>query len=166
MFWRDPVNGQCKPRIENQCRDRLLGLLGPKLLARGVVLNKESAHAGDKRADLRAEIVVGDRRRVVPIEIKSEGHAQVWTAWRDQLDGLYVTHPDAEDVGIYLVLWFGRRPKSRGRGHVAPRTAHELQSQLRSLIPATDAVRLPVRVLDLSKRVASGTERRKVRRRR
>ena len=63
LFWRDPVNGQRKPRIENRCRDRLLGLLGPKLLARGVVLNKESMHAGDKRADLRAEeslSVIGD----------------------------------------------------------------------------------------------------------
>ncbi len=67
-------------------------------------------------------------------------------------------------VGIYLVLWFGRRPRGRGRGHAVPRTAHELQSQLRSQIPETDTVRLSVRVLDFSERVASGSKRRTVRR--
>ena len=151
-FWRDPVNGQRVPRVENECRDRLFGLLRPMLQAQSVVLNKESAHAGDTRADLRAEIAVGGRLRVVPIEIKGEHHGQVWSAWHDQLDGRYATHPDAEGIGIYLVLWFGHRAKARTRGDAAPSSASEMESQLRALIPEADRVRLNVRVLDLSAR--------------
>jgi hypothetical protein len=149
-FWRDPENGRRVPRIENQCRDRLFSLLQPMLQAQSVVLNKESAHAGDKRADLRAEVAVGGALRVVPIEIKREDHRQVWSAWHDQLDGRYATHPNAEGVGIYLVLWFGHRPKPWRRGDAAPVSAREMELQLVALMPESDRMRLKVHVLDLS----------------
>lgn len=151
-FWRDPVNGQRVPRVENECRDRLFGLLRPMLQAQSVVLNKESVHAGDTRADLRAEIAVDGRLRVVPIEINGEHHGQVWSAWHDQLDGRYATHPDAEGIGIYLVLWFGYLPKARTRGDATPSSASEMESRLHALIPEADRVKLNVRVLDLSAR--------------
>lgn len=151
-FWRDPAKGRRFPRIENQCRDRLFSLLQPMLQAQSAALNKESAHAGDKRADLRAEVAVDGALRVVPIEIKREDHRQVWSAWHDQLDGRYATHPSAEGVGIYLVLWFGHRPKPWRRGDAAPVSARQLESQLVALIPESDRMRLKVHVLDLSAR--------------
>lgn len=161
LFWRDPVNGRRVPRIENECRDRLFSLLYPMLQSQSVVLSKESPHAGDKRADLRAQVAVSGRSRLVPIEIKREDHDRVWTAWRDQLDDLYVTHPDAERVGIYLVLWFGHRPKVRQRGDAVPSSAREFERQLQALIPEADRARLTVRVLDLSLRPSSAKPRRR-----
>lgn len=95
-------------------------------------------------------INVSGSLRMVPVEIKKESHNKVWTAWQHQLDGSYTTHPAAKGVGIYLVLWFGHRPKTLGRGHSKPASASEMEELLRSRIPLADRQRLSVKVLDLS----------------
>lgn len=148
-FWRTDSKGRPTPQVENACRDLLLTLLRPEFVRAGVTLNKEAQHADDTRADLRAEALVDGRLRVVPIEIKRENHKNVWTAWDDQLDGQYTTHPDAEGVGIYLVLWFGHHPRS-DTTRTRPANALDMQERLIALIPAADRARLTVRVLDLS----------------
>jgi hypothetical protein len=151
LFWRDPVPGKPRrPRDENTCRDHIYARLRPALEQAGVTLQKESAHAGNTRSDLEVTVNVSGRLRMVPIEIKTESHREVWTAWRHQLDGSYTTHPGAQGVGIYLVLWFGHRPKALGRGHKKPRSASEMAELLRNEIPSADRQRLSVKVLDLS----------------
>jgi hypothetical protein len=149
LFWRDPTDVGRRPRIENQCRNVLLGKLRAPLLAMQVLLNKETAQANETRADLRAETMVAGRRRVVPIEIKKEDHTKLWTAWRDQLEHRYVTDPGAEGVGLYLVLWFGDQPRADDQGAV-PTSAQKLEELLTKLIPAEDQTRLQIFVLDLS----------------
>jgi hypothetical protein len=152
-FWRDPVNGQQRqPRIENECRDRLLERLKPALAGQNVKLEPEAAHANNTRADLCATVTSGGVEKAVPIEIKLESHPEVWTAWHTQLDGKYATHPAAEGVGIYLVLWFGHKPKPHNR--TKPTSAANFQQRLIKLIGPQDSMRLQVRlqvvVLDLS----------------
>ena len=149
LFWRDD---RCTPKIENDCRDVLLGFLRTRLLQLSVQVEKEASAANDTRADLRASAVADDRRVVVPIEIKKEDHPAVWTAWRDQLDGRYTTDPAAQGIGIYWVLWFGHKPRASPEG-LKPRSAAEMADALRALIPAIDRVRLSVVVLDLSQPV-------------
>jgi len=148
-FWRDPTDKENRPRTENECRDLLLEKLRDSLGRQGVTLHKEAAHANDTRADLRAETMVATQRRVVPIEIKKEDHRQLWTAWREQLEHRYMTDPAAEDVGIYLVLWFGHKPFGDADG-VVPASAVQLKERLTALVPPEDRIRLQICVLDLS----------------
>lgn len=154
-FWREAVPTQTdspkqlKPERENKCRDLLMPLLSKHLERASVRLEKEAASRSETRADLRAEALNEHRLMVVPIEIKPEGSAKVWTAWRDQLDGSYATHPAAQGHGIYLVLWFGYAPKSSPEG-IKPKSAEDLERLLRERIPEADRHRLQVVVLDLS----------------
>ena len=151
MFWRADQEGRQVPEIENTCRDRLMGKLRDKLLPLSVQLEKEASAANDTRADLRVSAVAEGRRVVVPIEIKKDDHKAIWSAWRSQLDGSYVTDPAAEGFGIYLVLWFGHKPRSAPDG-ARPRSSLDLEQSLQSRIPAEDRARLVVVVLDLSRR--------------
>ncbi len=151
QFWTDRVTGGSrKPQIENVCRDRLKPLLQSKLQPLDVQLDKESYAAADKRMDLRAAISVGGKRRMVPIEIKKDAHANVWTAWRDQLDRQYLNEPETEGYGVYLVLWFGSNPKNLDG--VKPKSALEMKEMLSNLIPSADRTRIAVVLMDFSQR--------------
>jgi hypothetical protein len=87
----------------------------------------------------------------LPVEVKKEDNAGVWTAWRTQLDRLYTINPDAQGYGLYVVLWFGISPKPMpNREGPRPQSAKEMEERIRGRIPAADRYRLPVLVLDLS----------------
>jgi hypothetical protein len=55
----------------------------------------------------------------------------------------------ADGHGIYLVLWFGHKPRSSPEGE-RPAGAEALEQRLTERIPANDRARLAVQVLDLS----------------
>jgi hypothetical protein len=143
------------PSIENECTRELLALLRPRLQALGVALEPESEAANQKRMDLRANCVVDGARFTLPIEAKREDHKEVWTAWREQLQGLYTIDPAAQGRGIYLVYWFGLEPKSAppvdgNQRSIKPQSATEMQAMLEARIPAKDRHFIKVLVLDLS----------------
>ncbi len=144
------------PKPENDCRDVLHDKLREPLLKHQVQLEGEAKAAQDKRADLRPTATIRGQRVVVPVEIKKDDYSgdrqsrwSLWTAWREQLDRLYVIDPAAQGVGIYLVLWFGVKPLRTPEG-VRPCSAKHLQSLLIDRIPLEDQDRLRVVVLDLS----------------
>ncbi|MEO8154959.1 MAG: hypothetical protein ABI605_17985 [Rhizobacter sp.] len=149
LFWRETRNGLLIPKMENDCRDVLLGKLRPLLSPLSVHVEKEASAANDTRADLRISSMIDGRRVVVPIEIKKEDHSALWVAWHEQLEGRYVTDPAAQGAGLYLVLWFGHKPRSSPQGQ-RPRSAHELEELIRACIPADARTRIAVCVLDLS----------------
>ena len=126
-----------------------MALLRDRLINMSVQLEKEASAQQDTRADLRVSAVINHRRVVVPIEIKKENHDQIWLAWRDQLEGRYVTDPAAQGHGIYLVLWFGHSPEKSPEG-IKPKSAEDLERLLRERIPEADRHRLKVVALDLS----------------
>lgn len=136
------------PKTENECRDIILDRLRDRLLALDVHLEKEGQAAHDTRADLRLESIQAGRRMAVPVEIKKEGHRELWSAWRTQLQ-IYTQDPVSEGIGVYLVLWFGIRPKATREG-VRPTTPHQLLELLSAMIPESDRQRLHVAVVDLS----------------
>ena len=103
------------PKTENECRDIILAAMRERLLALNVHLEKEGQAAHDTRADLRLESIQAGRRMTVPVEIKKENHPALWSAWRTQLQ-TYMRDPSCEGIGIYLVLWFGTRPKATPEG--------------------------------------------------
>lgn len=144
------------PEIENYCRDLLLSKLREPLLHHHVDLLPEASAAQGKRADLRATVLIRGRRMAIPVEIKLDSdrgagarRASVWTAWRDQLDRLYVIDPASQGVGLYLVLWFGRKPNGNPEG-VVPKNAPDMERLLTERIPVDERHRLKVVVLDLS----------------
>ncbi|MEP6891320.1 MAG: hypothetical protein ABI955_11575 [Nitrospirota bacterium] len=106
------------PRPENDCRDRLLDLLRPRLFPVGVAAEPEGHYAEDKRADIKA--IIGAIN--LPVEIKRHFHPAIWDAPRDQLKKLYARDPRTAGRGIYLVFWFGI-----GAGSVPTRTTGDTE---------------------------------------
>lgn len=155
LFWEpddkeeDKKKRKRKPKTENECRDILHSLLRDRLLKIGVQIEKESFAAGDKRADLQGSTIANGERIVVPIEIKKENHTGVWSAWWDQLEARYTNNPAAKGIGIYLVLWFGDKPKKSPAG-VMPRTAEHMAQLFSENIPADRWNKIHGLVIDLS----------------
>ena len=136
------------PKTESECRDILIDRMRNRLAVLGVHLEKEGQAAQDSRADLRAEFIQPGGRFAVPIEIKKEDRPELWTAWRTQLR-TYMSDPACDGIGIYLVLWFGIRPRSTPEGR-RPSTPVELRELLRAMVPEGDRHRIHIVVLDLS----------------
>ena len=149
QFWQNNGKKGEAPFDENYCRDLLLDKLRNRLTALDVHVEREASAAADKRADMRAAITRGGQRVTVPIEVKKENHAELWTAWLSQLQHLYTIDPAAGGYGLYLVLWFGHQPRSTP-DKTKPRDAAHLQELILDLIPEPDRHRLAVLVLDLS----------------
>jgi hypothetical protein len=155
LFWEGNKTGHPVPKAENDCRDVLQDKLADRLLQLSVQLEKEGQFANDKRADLKAIVMQAGRRLVLPVEIKKDNHPKLWTAWHEQLDGQYTIDPDAQGVGIYLVLWFDHQTRRAPEG-VHPTSAHHLEELLKARIPGDDQGRLTVIVLDLSRPATAG----------
>lgn len=151
LFWERDKKGRKKSKTENACRDIIQAMLRDRLLQIGVQIEKEALAAGDKRADLQGSIVSQGERIVVPIEIKKEDHPSVWSAWGDQLEARYTANPSAQGIGVYVVFWFGEKPKPNPK-RVRPKSAEHMALLLSSEIPADRLNRIYGLVIDLSQR--------------
>lgn len=148
LFWTTHGNASTHQR-EPECSKLLLAKLTERMQAMGMHVVPERLEADDKRADLRVEYTAGGNLVALPVEIKLEDHKGLWLAWRDQLQRLYTIDPAADGHGIYLVLWFGRKPRASPDGF-RPTSAVDLQQHLSARIPPEDRKKLVVKVLDLS----------------
>jgi hypothetical protein len=148
QFWQDKAAGNA-PHDENFCRDLLLSKLQDRLSPLDIHVEREHSAAADKRADMQAEYIRLGQRIAIPIEVKKENHDKLWTAWRDQLQHLYTIDPAAGGHGLYLVLWFGHRPRATPEG-VRPRNALHMRELIVERIPEAQRHRLVTLVLDLS----------------
>jgi len=152
-FWNEDCHGKITdPKPEESCRDRLIDLLKLKFEPLGINVEPEVHMVIDKRADI---VLFNSAKQKLPIEVKRDYHADLWTACENQLDRLYTRDPQAQDYGIYLVFWFGdKRPRSMPKplnSLPKPNTAQELENALRSLIKADDQNRLAVVVIDVTR---------------
>ena len=157
QFWRERLEKEEAMRVpqdENYCRDLLLEKLKTRLANFGVNLVPERIHAAEKRADLCAEFIHAGLRIAVPIEVKKEDHRTLWTGWQDQLQGLYTIDPATGGYGLYLVLWFGHKPRPTPEGE-KPRDARHMQELLVKRIPQRERSRITVQVIDLSLQAAA-----------
>lgn len=147
QFWNeDPKKPKVKPtpKHEDACRDAVLGRLRP-LLPSGCDAQPEGRYAGDRRADLR---ITGGRWNV-PVEIKKNGHADLWRAVRNQLLPRYANDPATEGLGIYLVLWFGRERAVTAKSG-QPATPAELRERLLEEMTDAERRRAAIVVLDVT----------------
>jgi hypothetical protein len=139
-----------KPKIENDSRYAMLPWIEPYLISRDITIEPEAAAADQKRVDIR---LTHAGTSTLPIEVKRDDNAGLWTAIQNQLQEFYANDPKTGGYGIYLVIWYGKGgkgcktpPKSLAIG--TPTTATELQAALEDIKPSQLFI---VRVIDVSK---------------
>ena len=146
QYWNENDDGKPgAPKRENTCRDTLLSDLRERL-PQDIDAQPEGQYARDKRADMR--VSYSDFQ--IPIEVKKNGHRDLWSALQNQLIQRYTIDPATEGFGIYLVFWFGQgctQPSPSGPRPASPR---ELQVKLEATLAEDQARKISVCVIDVS----------------
>ena len=90
------------PRIENDCRDLIIGLLDGRdrfnLIPEYTAPNRTRSDIG---------VVYGDMS--VQVEVKAQWNRNLWEGLNSQLTNAYTKEYKSGGYGVYLVLWFGRK---------------------------------------------------------
>ena len=94
--------------------------------------------------------MIDGRRRLLTIEVKGQWHEDLFSAASAQLWERYSNNPDAEQQGIYLVLWFGPSVKVAGRKNTKYKTAEELREAIAQTMPVELRGLIDVQMVDLS----------------
>lgn len=148
QFWNEEQHRLRGSKPEDSCRDALLTNL--RLRLRGATdVHREGSYAADTRSDIRAS----HNGFNVPIEIKKDGHPDLWRAMRGQLMAKYTIDPATEGYGIYLVLWFADvdSPVTRHPDGARPRSPDELRRWLEQDLSPEEARKISVIVMDVTK---------------
>ncbi|PCK08255.1 MAG: hypothetical protein COA42_09985 [Alteromonadaceae bacterium] len=130
---------------------RITDRLRLRLEHKGITVTPEHQLNDSKRCDFTCTKILDNQRKFLVIEVKGQWHKDLYSAASERLYKLYAKHPDAEQQGIYLVLWFGSDEK------VANKSTHNINSalELKESIEAKIQVKLKgfidVFVLDVSK---------------
>lgn len=150
-YWNQDGRTLLKPKREEDCSGLLAEDLQNRIRPHGLIVTVEHHMIADKECDL---VVLHGTDRLLPLEAKHHYHAELWTAWRTQLDKLYTRDAGAGGLGIYVVFWSGeakdRKMPKLPTGVVRPTNAGELKGALEALIPTVDRHRLRVVVIDIS----------------
>ncbi len=117
----------------------------------GISVTPEHQLKAKKRSDFTATKMIGGKRRLLVTEVKGQWHRELYTAASTQLHERYSIHPDAEQQGIYLAVWFGKNEKVAGRKIHSIRSAQELKSSIEASLPQELKGLIDVFVLDVSK---------------
>ena len=107
-----------------------------------------------KRCDITTSVMLGGSRKLLVIEVKGQWHSELYTAAAAQLHERYSIHPDAEQQGIYLVLWFGDGEKIAGKKDASILSPGDLHKKVVESLPEELRVLIDVFVLDLSDNIS------------
>ena len=147
QYWNEDSNGRPEePKNENSCRDALLSDLRERL-PEGVDAQPEGRYAYEGRADIR----VAYQDFNVPVEVKKNSHADLWSAPRQQLVARYASDPATGGYGIYLVFWFGKERTQPSPDGPRPTTPEELRERLQNTLTPEEARKITVCVIDVGK---------------
>ena len=102
-----------------------------------------------KRCDITASKMIDGARRLIVIEVKGQWHRELFIAAAAQLYERYAIHPNAEQQGIYLVLWVGAGELIAGTKNHAITSPNQLRERIIESIPELLRGRIDVVVLDL-----------------
>ena len=122
-----------------------------RLSPQDITINSEHQLKDTNRCDFTATKVIAGKRRLLVIEVKGQWHEDLYTAASTQLNERYSIHPDAEQQGIYLVIWFGSHEVIAGRKKHGFVTAQELQRSIEAKLPSQLSGLIDVFVLDVSR---------------
>lgn len=126
--------------------------LNLKLEPQGISITPEHQLKGQNRSDFTVSKLVGGRRRLLVTEVKGQWHRELYAAASAQLNERYSIHPDAEQQGIFLVIWFGTEEKVAGRKNHSIGSALELKTSIEATLPRALQGLIDVFVLDVSRR--------------
>jgi hypothetical protein len=84
-------------------------------------------------------------------EVKGQWHDEIYTAASTQPHKRYSIHPDAEQQGIFLAIWFSTDEKVAGRKVHGIGSAQELRISIEVNLPKALRGLIDVFVLDVSK---------------
>ncbi|MGF6711187.1 hypothetical protein QFZ41_002151 [Luteibacter sp. W1I16] len=136
---------------EERCTEIIAERLSLRLQTQNIVVTPEHQLKASKRSDFTIAKLIGGRRRLLVAEVKGQWHRELYTAASIQLYERYAIHPDAEQQGIYLVIWFGADEKVAGRKNHGIGSAFELKRRIESSLPPELTGQIDIFVLDVSK---------------
>ncbi|EAA7842944.1 TPA: hypothetical protein ACV5ZF_002183, partial [Salmonella enterica] len=125
--------------------------LSLRLQPQGIAITPEHQLKGQNRSDFTASKLIGGRRRLLVTEVKGQWHRELYSAASAQLYDRYSIHPDAEQQGIFLVIWFGENETVAGRKNHGIKTAQELKISIEAVLPVDLRGLIDVFVLDVSR---------------
>lgn len=137
---------------ENTARNRIVDWLRPRLAPLDVTLNIETYMSKNNRCDFTATISLNGQAHLLVVEVKGQWHRNLYTAASEQLYERYAIHPNAEDQGIYLVLWFGLDEKVADRNRNI-NNAQELKESIQKDMPKELEGKIDIFVLDVTKKI-------------
>ena len=135
---------------EVRCTEIIAERFGLTLEPQGIGITTEHQLKNANRSDFTATKTLGGQRRLLVVEVKGQWHPELFTAADEQLYGKYSIHPNAEQQGIYLVLWFGTKELVAANKQHGLTCAQELREKILAAMPMELLGRIDVFVLDLS----------------
>ena len=136
-----------EPRATEIIAERLSLRLEPQ----GIVLTPEHQLKDQNRSDFTVTKSIGGKRRLLVTEVKGQWHKDLYTAASAQLSQRYSIHPDAEQQGIFLAIWFGAHEKVAERKRHGIGSAQELKVRIEAELPQELKGLIDVFVLDVSR---------------
>jgi len=124
--------------------------LNLRLQPQGITVTPEHQLKDAKRSDFTATKLLGGKRRLLVTEVKGQWHTELYTAASEQLHKRYSIHPDAEQQGIYLAIWFGENEMVAGRKLHEIKNAPELKKSIETTLPPELVGLIDIFVLDVS----------------
>ena len=106
------------------------------------------------RCDLTATRMVNGTPRMLVIEGKGQWHPDLFGAAATQLADRYAKHPDADEQGIFLVLWYGPEVDVAGSSRHEFQSAEDLRAAIETKLSDDLRGRIDVYVLDVSQQSA------------
>lgn len=125
--------------------------LNLRLEPQGISITPEHQLKGQNRSDFTASKLIGGKRRLLVTEVKGQWHRELYSAASAQLYDRYSIHPDAEQQGIFLVIWFGESETVAGRKLHRIKTSQELKTSIEAVLPMDLRGLIDVFVLDVSR---------------
>lgn len=140
-----------KRRGELRCAEVIEERLSVRLESRSIMITPEHQMMGGKRSDFTAAVIINGKRKLLVAEVKGQWHPELYTAAKAQLHERYSIHQDAEEQGIYIVLWFGGSEVVAGRKNADIKSANEMKLSVEASMPQQLKGLVDVFVLDVSR---------------
>lgn len=138
---------------EEPCTEIIAERLSLRLQPQNITVTPEHHLKAAKRSDFTISKMINGKRRLLVAEVKGQWHRGLYTAAAAQLHERYSIHPDAEQQGIYLVLWFGPHEKVAGLVKHGISSPNELKNRIEEKLSDELEKLIDVFVLDVSKAI-------------
>ncbi|MGC5428534.1 hypothetical protein L7P61_20235 [Aeromonas veronii bv. sobria] len=122
-----------------------------RLEPQNITVTPEHQLKDRNRSDFTFTKIIAGQRRLLVTEVKGQWHRELYKAASAQLYERYSIHPDAEQQGIFLVIWFGANEEVAGRKKHGIESAEMLKIDIEEKLPAELLGLIDVFVLDVSR---------------